>query len=388
MFEILDFDLSDDDRGVRDLAREIVRDRIAPHARELDETETFPADAIAALAKAGLTGILVPEDCGGAGGTMLQYCLVLSEIASACGATSTTYMALAHAMLPLLATGNDEQKARWLPAAARGELVAGMAITEPDAGSDLASLATRATRVAGGYRVSGSKIFVTNGTEAELLTVFVRTGDAGAGGISALLVETSSAGISRGRPLQKMGMRGSDTAEVFFQDVFVPEENLLGPEGSGFRIAMGVLGDARISTAAQAAGLARGAWVRAYDYAQQRRQFGRPIYEFQAVQLRLMTLYAKLCSAELMVSRLARMIDARTRHEYSVEAAMAKSYCADVAVEVTTGAVDVLGGYGYLREYELERFMRDAKVTQIYDGTNDINRLVMARQLTRRRAAR
>jgi alkylation response protein AidB-like acyl-CoA dehydrogenase len=184
-----------------------------------------------------------------------------------------------------------------------------------------------------------------------------------------------------------MGIRGSDTAEIFFSDVFVPDDQRVGDEGDGFEVVMGALGDARISTAAQACGLSRGAWARAHEYALQREQFGQRIVEFQAIQLRLMTMMSKVTSALVLLYQVARMIDRGSRPEYSIESAMAKSYCSDIAMEVTTGCVDILGGYGYMREYEVERFMRDAKATQIYDGTNDVNRLVMARRLERRRLA-
>ena len=384
MHEFAEIDFTDDDRAVQELARDLVRREIAPRARAIDENEEFPVEALKALGAAGLTGILVPEEYGGSGGTMLQYCIVLEEIASACGATAVTYMTQIHGMLPVLLAGNDDQKRRWLPRAAAAESITAIAITEPNAGSDVAGMQTTARKVDGGYVLNGSKIFISNGNHADQISVFARTSPDRYGGISIFVLETKSDGVSFGEALKKMGIRGSDTAQIFFEDVFVPEEQRLGDEGIGFRIAMGALGDARISTAAQSAGLARGAWDRAYSYARERRQFGKPIYEFQAVQLRLMALFAKVCSARLMVFNLARMIDAKLRDEYSVEAAMAKSYCSDVAMEVTSGAVEVFGGYGYMREYEVERYMRDAKITQIYDGTNDINRIAMARQLSRR----
>jgi len=388
MHAFAEIDFTEDDRAVRSLAQDLVKQEVAPRARAVDEQEIFPREALLAFGQAGLTGILVPEEYGGSGGTMLQYCLVLEEIATACGATATTFMTQIHGMLPILLAGSDEQKRRWLPEAAVAQHVTSIALTEPNAGSDVAAMRTTARRDGDGYRISGSKIFITNGNEADLMCVFARTdADDRYGGMSIFVLKTDTEGVSFGAPLKKMGIRGSDTAEVFFSDVYVPAEQRLGEEGNGFPIAMGALGDARISTAAQAAGLARGAWDRAFAYARQREQFGQPIYEFQAVQLRLMDLYAKVCSARLMVYQLARMIDRDLRDEYAVEASMAKAFCSDIAMEVTTRAVDVLGGYGYMREYELERFMRDAKITQIYDGTNDINRMVMARRIARRAGA-
>jgi alkylation response protein AidB-like acyl-CoA dehydrogenase len=383
--EFAEIDFTEDDRAVRALAQDLVKQEIAPAARAVDEHEVFPREALTALGRAGLTGILVPEEYGGSGGTLLQYCIVLEEIATECGSTAATFMTQIHGMLPVLLVGSDEQKRRWLPAAAAAERVTAIALTEPQAGSDVAAMRTSATPADGGYRLNGSKIFITNGNESDQMCVFARTdpGDRH-GGISIFVLDSDSEGISFGPPLKKMGIRGSDTAEIFFDNVFVPAGQRLGAEGVGFRTAMGALGDARISTAAQAAGLARGAWDRAFAYARQREQFGQPVYEFQAVQLRLMDLFSKLCSARLMVYQLARMIDRRLRDEYAVEAAMAKAFCSDVAMEVTSRAVDVLGGYGYMREYDVERFLRDAKITQIYDGTNDINRIVMARRMARR----
>jgi alkylation response protein AidB-like acyl-CoA dehydrogenase len=381
---LVELDLSQDDVAVQGLVREIVDREIAPNARQVDENEEFPRAALSTLGSTGLVGLLVPEQYGGSGGTMLQYCLVLEEIASACGATAATYMTQVHGMLPLLQMGSEEQKRRWLPEPALGNRVMSIALTEPSAGSDLASIRTRAERVDGGYLVNGHKVFITNGNESDVMSVFVRTSDERHRGMSVLLIESSSSGVSCGKPLQKMGIRGSDTAEISFTDVFVPDDQRIGREGDGFPLVMGALGDARISTAAQACGLARGAWARAYRYSQQREQFGQRIFEFQAIQLRLMTMLSKLTSAQLLLYQVARMIDRGTRSEYAMESAMAKSYCSDVAMEVTTGCVDVFGGYGYMRDYEVERFMRDAKVTQIYDGTNDLNRIIMARRLDRR----
>jgi alkylation response protein AidB-like acyl-CoA dehydrogenase len=388
MHEFAEIDFSEDDRAVRALAAELTAREVAPRAREIDEGEMFPHDALRAFGDAGLLGILVPEEFGGSGGTMLQYCIVMEEIATACGSTAATFMTQVHGMLPILLAGSAEQKKQWLAEAAVGQRITAIALTEPHAGSNVAGMRTASRREGDGYRISGNKIFITNGNEADIMCVFARTDpDDRHGGISLFVVETKSDGVSFGPPLKKMGIRGSDTAEVFFDNVYVPASQRLGDEGIGFSIAMGALGDARISTAAQAVGLARGAWDRAFAYAQQREQFGKVIYEFQAVQLRLMELFSQLVSGRLMVYQLARMIDRGLRSEYSVEASMAKSYCSDMAMEVTTRSVDVLGGYGYMREYEVERFMRDAKITQIYDGTNDINRMVMARQMVRRAGA-
>jgi alkylation response protein AidB-like acyl-CoA dehydrogenase len=388
MHEFAELDFTADDIAVRDLARRFTEEHVAPHAHRIDEEESFPMDAIRAAADIGLLGILIPEDEGGSGGSMLQYCLTMEELSTACGATAATFMTQAHGMIPIHLAGNAEQKARWLPRACTGEVITAIALTEPHAGSDMPAMTTSAKKVDGGYLINGEKIFITNGNYADVISLFARTSPERYDGISLFAVDAKSEGITFGKPIKKMGIRGSDTAQIFFTDVFVPESDLLGEEGIGFRTAMGALGDARISTAAKAIGLARGSWDRAFAYSQEREQFGRPIYEFQAIQMRLMRLFSMLTSARLMTYQLARAIDQGVRSEYAVESAMAKAYCSDVAMEVTSDCVEVLGGYGYTREYEVERFMRDAKIAQIYDGTNDINRTVMAKQILRRHGGR
>lgn len=386
--DMTDMDLGPDDVALRDMVRQVVAREVAPQARLIDEEERFPREALRTFGRQGLLGILVPEQYGGAGTSMLQYVIAMEEIAKACGATSATFMTQVHGMLPVLLAGSEEQKQQWLPPAVAGERVTAIAITEPNAGSDVASMQTVAVRDGDDYVINGSKIFITNGGVADWVCVFAKTDPASRHeGISLFLVERSAPGFSCGKPLRKMGIRGSNTAELFFSDVRVPVANRLGAEGIGFGIAMGALGDARISTAAQALGLAQGAYDIAFEYAQTRKQFGKPIYSYQAVQLTLMDMYMSIVSARLMTYQLARMIDRKARSEFSLESAMAKVYCSDMAMKVTTDAVQLLGGYGYIRDYDAERFMRDAKITQIYDGTNQINRLVMARRMLKRMRA-
>ncbi len=383
--EMTDLDLTPEDVAMRDMVRQVAARELAPHARSVDEEERFPREAIRAFGKVGLLGILVPEAYGGSGGTMQQYVLAVEEVARVCGSTSASFMTQLNGMLPIILAGTDEQKQRWLPKTCTGELVPGIAITEPNAGSDVASMKTVAVRDGDDYVLNGSKIFITNGGVADYLCVFAKTDpSARHGGISLFVVERGAKGFTSGAPLKKMGIRGSNLAELFFSDVRVPAANRLGGEGIGFGIAMGALGDARIGTAAQAVGLAQGAYDIAFRYAQERKQFGQVIYDFQAVQMSLMDMYMAVVSARLMTYQLARMIDRKARSEYALEAAMAKVHCSDIAMKVTTDAVQLLGGYGYMREYEAERFMRDAKITQIYDGTNVINRLIMARRLLKR----
>jgi alkylation response protein AidB-like acyl-CoA dehydrogenase len=380
--ELEDLDLGAEDRAIRDTIREVVAEKIAPRAREVDEQSVFPREAIDLLGKLGMLGILVPERYGGVGGTKLQYTMAVEEIARGCGATSATFMTQAHGALPILLAGSEEQKKRWLPGVASGEQIGAIALSEPQAGSDLAGLGTTARKEDGHYVLNGQKIFTTNGGHADVICALAKTdASAGAKGISAFLVEGDTPGLTAGEPLQKMGIRGSNTVEMFFDDVRVPAENRLGPEGAGFGIALGTLDGARLSTAAQALGLGQGAYDIAMSYAQERQQFGKPIYSFQAVQFRLVDMYIQLQAARALTYQVARMIDSHPEARHSKQTAAAKVLASDTAMRVTTDAVQVLGGYGYMREYEVERFMRDAKITQIYDGTNDINRLVVGREL-------
>lgn len=382
--ELHELDLGEDDLRLRSAIRDLVDAEIRPRAREIDETEAFPSEAMKSFGEMGLFGILTPEEYGGGGGTMLQYSIVAEEIARACAATCTSYITQIHGMLPIQAAGSEEQKKEWLPRMAEGSILGAIAITEPDAGTDVHSMKTRAVRDGDDYVISGQKMFITNGGEADVISLFARTGDDSRTGISLFLVETDSPGFEALPSLHKSGIRGSNTVPLSLDEVRVPARNRLGEEGIGFHLAVTVLSDARLSTAAQAVGIAQGAWDIAYRYVQEREAFGHAVSQFQAVQLRLAEMYGPLVAARLMTYQLARLMDAHGRSEYSVEAAMAKQYCGDIAMDVASTAVQLLGGYGYTREYEVERFFRDAKITQIYDGTNDVNRLVMIRQLMKR----
>lgn len=386
--ELHDIDLSDNERSLRSEVRRLVDSEVRPRAREIDENETFPFDAMRSFADMGLFGILVPTEVGGGGGSMLAYVIVAEEIARACPATCTSYITQVHGMLPILAAGSPEQKAAWLPGLCDGTSLSAIAITEPGAGTDVHALRTRAVRDGDDYVLTGTKMFITNGGVADLIVVFARTGEDTRSGLSMFLVETDSPGFTAEPNLAKCGIRGSNTVALALEDVRVPASNRLGEEGIGFHTAVTVLSDARLSTAAQAIGIAQGAWDISYRYVQEREAFGHPVSEFQAVQLRLAEMYGPMVAARLMTYQVARLMDADGRDDYSVEAAMAKQYCSDVAMSVAGQAVQLMGGYGYMREYEAERFFRDAKITQIYDGTNDVNRLVMIRQLLKRSAAR
>lgn len=382
--ELYEVDLSDEDLELRATVRRLVDEQVRPRAREVDESGTFPMEAMRAFGKLGLFGILVPVEYGGGGGSMLQYVIVAEEIARACAATCTSYITQVHGMLPILAAGSPEQQAEWLPKLSAGTLLGAIAITEPDAGTDIGALRTRAVRDGDDYLITGQKMFITNGGVADVVVVFARTGEDPRDGISMFLVAGDSPGFTSEPPLPKCGIRGSNTVALALEAVRVPARNRLGAEGIGFHTAVHVLSDARLSTAAQATGIAQGAWEIAYRYVQEREAFGHAVSEFQAVQLRLAEMYGPLTAARLMIYQVARLMDAGGRSEYSVEASMAKQYCSDAAMGVASQAVQLMGGYGYMREYEVERYFRDAKITQIYDGTNDVNRLVMARQLMKR----
>lgn len=378
MMELGDSLLSPEDRETRALVRSIADAEIAPRARTIDTEGQFPDHAMGKLAEAGLLGILVPDEYGGSAGTKLQYVIAVEEVARACAATATTFMTQAHGALPVLLAGTEGQKRRWLPRIASGESISAIALTEPDAGSDLAALALRAEKDGPSYRLSGQKMFITNGGVASLFTVLCRTGD-GREGITALEIDGRPDGLTTGTPFKKMGIRGSNTVQLFFDEVLVPQSHRLGGEGDGFAVAGGTLDFARMSTAAQSLGIASRALTEALTYAANRRQFGKPISEHQAIQFKLVDMHAQVTAARQLLYTVARLADRGER--FGAESAMAKVVCSDTAMAVTVEAVQIFGGYGYLEEYEVERLMRDAKITQIYDGTNEINRLVVARGL-------
>lgn len=385
--ELHDLDLTEDEISVRRLVRSVSESHLRPHARALDESGEFPREAMGIFGDLGLFGIVVPGAYGGGGGSMLMYVITAEEIARSCPATCTSYITQVHSMLPILAQGSEEQKSEWLPRMSRGEVLGAIAITEPDAGTDIHALTTRATRDGGDYVLSGRKMFITNGGVSDVVVVFALTGETARDGLSMFLVDSRSDGFSVDPPLAKCGIRASNTVALNLESVRVPASRRIGPEGVGFTTAVTVLSDARLSTAGQAVGIAQGAWDISYRYVQERQAFGAPVSSLQAVQLRLAEMYGPMVAARLLTYQVARFMDARARTEYSVEAALAKQYCSDVAMDVAGQAVQLMGGYGYMREYHVERYFRDAKITQIYDGTNDVNRLVMVRQLLKRERA-
>jgi alkylation response protein AidB-like acyl-CoA dehydrogenase len=377
--------LSADHETLRAFVRELADERIAPRAADIDASAEFPWDLKNLLAEHDLLGTGFEERYGGTALDGIGQCIVAEEIARADATTSLIPIVQKLGALPILIAGTDEQKERYLPRLASGEWLAAFGLTEAGAGSDVAALRMRATRTADGYRLSGSKRFITHGSIANLVTVFALT-DADAGGkkgTSAFIVETDTPGFSAPRVEHKMGIRGSPTAELVLDDVEVPEANRLGAEGDGFRIALATLDRSRLSIAAQAVGIASGALDAAVAYAVDRRQFGSRVAEFEGIQFMLADMAAGTEAARQLTYAAATRVDDGA-DDLAYWTSTAKLIAGDNAMRVTTDAVQVLGGYGYVTEYPVERMMRDAKITQLYEGTQQIQRLIVARQLLQR----
>ncbi|MFP4458088.1 MAG: acyl-CoA dehydrogenase family protein [Candidatus Zixiibacteriota bacterium] len=373
--------LTEEQVMIRDLSRRIAEEKIVPIRAELDETGEFPHDIVKELAASDLFGVFIPEEYGGFGGGIKEMCIVTEELSRACGGIALAYAATGLGAFPILLYGNKEQKKKYLGQIAKGESLAAFGLTEPDAGSDAGAIKTRAKKVDGGYEITGNKIFITNGSEADIYTVVAVTDPTrGARGASTFIVEKGVDGFSFGKKEDKMGIRASVTSELVFEDCFVPEENLLGREGLGFMVAMKTFDQSRPGVAAQALGIAQGALDEAVKYARQREQFGKPVASFQGMKWMLADMATKLEAARSLVYRSAEYVDAGAKN-VSKLSAMAKCYASDIAMEITTDAVQVLGGYGYMREYPVEKMMRDAKITQIYEGTNQIQRDIIATNL-------
>jgi butyryl-CoA dehydrogenase len=367
---------------VRDMVRQFARRELAPTAAERDRNPRFPGEAFAGMAKLGLMGMTVPAEHGGAGSDYVSYVLAIVEIAAACGATSTAFQV--HNSLvcvALLKHGTAEQKERWLRPLAEGRWLGCFCLTEPGAGSDAAAITTRAARAGNRFVLNGTKQFITSGRSADLALVFAVT-DAAAGkkGLSAFLVPTDSPGYTVARIEQTMGQRSSDHCQIVFENCEVLPEQMLGAEGDGLRIALGGLEGGRIGVAAQSVGMARAAHDAALAYAQQRRTFGKPIIEHQAVAFRLADMATRLQAAELMMLHAARLRDRGV--PCLKEASMAKLFASEAAERICSDALQIHGGYGYLNDFPVERIYRDVRVCSIYEGTSDIQRLVIARELT------
>ena len=379
----MDFTLSKEHEMARTLFREFAEKEVKPLAQEVDETEIFPRGTVEKMAKAGFLGIPVPKEYGGQGCDPLAYAMCVEELSKVCGTTGV--IVSAHTSLccdPIMTYGTEEQKQKYLIPLAKGEKLGAFGLTEPGAGTDAQGQQTKAVLDGDEYVLNGSKIFITNGKEADVYVIFAITGvDTDAKGrskkrISAFIVEKGTPGFTFGTKEKKMGIRGSSTYELIFTDCRIPKENLLGQQGKGFAIAMHTLDGGRIGIASQALGLAEGALETTINYVKERKQFGKAIGAFQNTQFQLADMATKCEAAKLLVYKAARAKN--TQKVYSVEAAQAKLYAAEVAMEVTTKAVQLHGGYGYIREYDVERMMRDAKITEIYEGTSEVQRMVIS----------
>jgi alkylation response protein AidB-like acyl-CoA dehydrogenase len=375
------FTLPDEYEEFRASARRLADNGIAPHAAAADERAEFPWASFEAYRDSGLVRSLYPESLGGDGGDTLTYAILVEETARACGASSLFVLISRLGVTPIVKHGSDELAKRTVPKVATGEWQASYCLSEPEAGSDVASMSTRAVRDGDHYVLNGRKSWITNAGISDLYTVFVKTDpDAGSRGISAFAVLRDTPGFSIGKLEHKMGMRGSPTGELLFEDAMVPADQLIGEEGRGFEYAMGALDTSRPIVGAQAVGLAQGALEVATQYVQERRQFGKKIADFQGLQFMLADMATRLEAARTLVYRACSMVDAGAPGVSKISS-MAKLFASDTAMQVTTDAVQLLGGAGYTTDFPVERMMRDAKVTQIYEGTNQIQRVVVARRL-------
>jgi alkylation response protein AidB-like acyl-CoA dehydrogenase len=381
--------LTEEQREIRDLVRTLARDRVALRAAEIDKTAEFPWDMVELFREHEVFGILYDEEYGGHGASALMALVAVEELSKVCATTGLILAVQELGSLGLKLAGTDEQKQRYLPRLASGEWLCAYALTEPGSGSDSAAMRTHAGREDGEYVLTGSKRFITNAGVADLYTVFAKTDpDAGHAGISAFLVESEAPGFEVGRIEPKMGIKGSTTGEIFFNECRVPADNLLGEEGEGFRIAMRILDRSRPGIGAQGLGLAQGATDYALEYARSRETMGKPIAQHQVIAAKLADMETRCEAARGLLYKVGMMIDDEAPEEELTKiSAMAKLFCTDVAMDVTTDAVQILGGYGYMQEYPVERMMRDAKITQIYEGTNEIQRLVIAREMLKENRA-
>lgn len=377
------FELTEEQAMIQKMAREFAEKEVAPGVAERDENEQFSRELYNKLGELGLTGICFPEQYGGAGGDVLSYIIAVEELSRVDASLGITLSAsVSLSSWPIYAYGTEEQKQKYLKPLAEGSKLGAFGLTEPNAGTDAASQQSVAVLKGDHYVLNGSKIFITNGGEADIYVVFAMTDKSkGTKGITAFILEKGMPGFSFGKKEHKMGIRSSQTMELIFQDLQVPVENRLGNEGEGFKIAMNTLDGGRIGVAAQALGIAQGAFEQAVKYAKERVQFGKPIAHNQAISFKLADMATKIDAARFLVYRAAYFKD--IGRPFSKEAAMAKMYASDVAMEVTTDAVQIFGGYGYSREYPVERMMRDAKITQIYEGTNEVQRMVISRAILR-----
>jgi butyryl-CoA dehydrogenase len=386
----LDYFLTPEQKMIQSLARKVAEEKMRPVRAELDEKEEFPWEVVKVSAEAGLMGVSMPEEYEGFGGGILEYCLVAEELSRVCLGIATSVVASGLGAMPILLFGSPEQKKKYLPPIAKGVKLAAFGLTEADAGSDAGALRTTATRKGEGYVLNGTKQWITNGGEAEIYSIIAMTDRSkGPRGASALIVEKGAPGFNFGKKEKKMGIRSSATRELVFEDCFVPRENLIGKEGMGFIVTMRTFDRTRPGVGAQGVGLAQGALDEAVQYAREREQFGKKIISFQAVQHILADMATLVEAARALVYSVARYIDQSDNpKEISKVSGMAKVFASDVAMKVTTDAVQVFGGYGYMRDYPVEKMMRDAKILQIYEGTNQIQRNVIGLELSKEYAGK
>jgi len=384
---MVDYGLSETQMMIRDLCRQIAVDKIKSVREKYDESGEFPWDIIKIFAESDLFGISIEEQYGGMGGGIMETVIAVEELSKACGGIALGLAATGLGTYPIILYGTDEQKKKYLPRIASGKSLAAFGLTEAEAGSDASGIRTTAVMDGNEYVLNGTKQWITNAGEADIYTVVAMTNKAkGARGASAFIVEKGTPGFTFGKKENKMGIRASVTRELVFQDVRIPKENLLGKEGIGFMVAMKTLDKSRPGVAAQALGIAAGALDEAVRYSRERRQFKKPICSFQGLQFMMAEMATEVEAARALVYQAARYIDSGAKNISGISA-MCKLFASDVAMRVTTDAVQILGGYGYMKEYPAEKMMRDAKITQIYEGTNQIQREVIALNLIKEAAA-
>ena len=386
----MDYFLTPEQKMIQNLARKVAVEKVVPVRAELDEKEEFPWEIVKISAEAGLMGVSMPEEYEGFGGGILEYCLVAEELSRVCLGIATSVVASGLGAMPILLFGSPDQKKKYLPDIAKGKRLAAFGLTEADAGSDAGAIRTTAIRTGDGYLLNGTKQWITNGGEAEVYTIIAITDRSkGPRGASALIVEKGTPGFNFGKKEKKMGIRASATRELVFQDCFVPKENLIAKEGMGFIVTMRTFDRTRPGVGAQGVGLAQGALDEAVRYAREREQFGKKIISFQAIQHLLADMATQVEAARALVYSVARYIDrSENPKEISKVSGMTKLFASDVAMRVTTDAVQIFGGYGYMREYPVEKMMRDAKILQIYEGTNQIQRNIIGQELIKEYAGK
>ncbi len=383
---MIDYLLTEEQLMIRDLCRQIADEKIRPMAAELDKTEEFPWEIMKVMAQSDLFGVYIDPKYGGMGGGVFELCIATEEFSKACGGIALCYSASALGTYPIILYGTEEQKMKYLPDLASGKKLAAFGLTEPSAGSDASALQTTAEKKGDHYILNGVKHFITNGGDAETYTVIAMTDKSkGARGASLFVVEKGTPGFTFGKKEDKLGIRASSTRELIFNNCKIPKENLLGKEGMGFIAAMRTFDQSRPGIGAQALGIAQGALDHALRYSKQRKQFGQSISSFQGIQWMLADMATQVEASRALVYASAREVDAGKK-DVAMHSAMAKMFASDVAMKVTTDAVQIFGGYGYMKEYPAEKYMRDAKITQIYEGTNQIQRNIIAMALIKEMA--